>query len=299
MSASSYPDTNASTVTDDRSVGELERDAERRRERVGDTLDELESRLSPDRWVDNAVGLFKEHGGDISEGLQRSVKSNPLPVILTGIGIAWMMLGQRDGGSRPRAWDDRGYAAYPQPRYDTRSALPRGGEHTELDDDAERDEGDALLDRVGSAVGDMSDSVTRSARDMQGSAQQRMSSMRQTSTDAAGSMQGQFSDYREQAGQRAEEWRGEAQRFLEEQPLVAGGMGIALGALLGALLPSSEGEQRLARQAVQSDAGQRAIEDAKSAAQSVQEKVHDRIDETTRAAREKIEEAKSEASVET
>jgi len=297
MSASDYSKNDASSLADDRSVGELERDAQNRRERVGETLNELENRLSPDRWVDNAVGLFKEHGGEISDGLQRSVKRNPLPVILTGIGIAWMMLGQRDDGYGSRGGSGRRYPAYRQPQYGSQHIPSSIQSDTRNVDD--EDDGEGLMDRVGSVVGDARDSVSRSARDMQSSARQQMSSVRRTSADAAGDLEGQLSDYRQLTGERAEEWASDAQRFLQEQPLVAGGMGIALGALLGALLPTSESEQRLARQAVQSDTGQKAIDDVKSAAQSAQEKVHGRIDDAAKTAKAKIEEAKSEVSTET
>lgn len=61
--------------------------------------------------------MFEEHGDEISDGLQRSMKSNLLPVILTGIGIAWMMLGQRDDGYGSRGGSGRRYPAHRQPQY--------------------------------------------------------------------------------------------------------------------------------------------------------------------------------------
>src|SRR5690606_38319629 len=77
---------------------------------LGRTVDALERRLSPGELVDQALGMAREHGGEFATNLGRSVRNNPVPVILTGIGLAWMMASSNE----PRAPVRRsaGYGGY-------------------------------------------------------------------------------------------------------------------------------------------------------------------------------------------
>lgn len=294
-------DTHESTgkqASDDRGIDELERDASRQRERVGRTLGELEQRLSPDRMVDNAMGLFKEHGGDIADGLQRSVKSNPLPVILTGIGIAWMMLGQREERYSTRRSSLRGYNEFSQPDYDLRHLPSDGGLDGHRSSDHGDDAGGSAIDRIRDSVTEKTEAARRSAEQLGRSASERMSSLQEDTTHASRNVQSRLSGYRRDADDRMGDWGDDAQRFLQEQPLVAGGLGIAIGALIGALLPVTKGEERVARQAARSDTGQRAIEGARETARSLQGKADEKIDEVAALASKKIDESKREVATE-
>lgn len=82
-----------------RDPAELERDIDRTRANLGRTVDELEHRLSPGELVDQALGMAREHGGEFATNLGRSVKNNPVPMLLTGVGLAWMMASSNE----PRA----------------------------------------------------------------------------------------------------------------------------------------------------------------------------------------------------
>lgn len=61
------------------------------RSEVDQTLDALQAKLSPGQLLDRAVEFMRENGGELASNLGRSVKQNPLPVILTGVGLLWMM----------------------------------------------------------------------------------------------------------------------------------------------------------------------------------------------------------------
>src|SRR2546423_13252177 len=72
---------------------QLEREAERARAQVADTLDELRNRISPGQVVDEFVDYARERGiGDFTRNLGNDVRANPLPVALIGAGIAWLMM---------------------------------------------------------------------------------------------------------------------------------------------------------------------------------------------------------------
>lgn len=76
---------------DRRDPDEIERDIERTRMSLGHTIDELENRLSPGELLDQAIGAARRHGGDFATNLGRSAENHPMPLLLTAVGIAWMM----------------------------------------------------------------------------------------------------------------------------------------------------------------------------------------------------------------
>ena len=89
----------------------IERDLEETRERLGATIDALQEKLSPGQVVDQALGWVRANGGaEFGQNLMRSVRDNPMPVALVGLGVAWLMMqGNRPPGYayRDRDWDYR------------------------------------------------------------------------------------------------------------------------------------------------------------------------------------------------
>ena len=85
-------------MSDTRTPNEIERDIERERARLGETVDALQDRFSPERILRDLGRGFSEHGGDIGTAITQSVKRNPVALALTGVGLAWLMSG--------KSWDD-------------------------------------------------------------------------------------------------------------------------------------------------------------------------------------------------
>jgi Protein of unknown function (DUF3618) len=89
---------------DTRSSGEIKSDIRRTRGRLDDTLEDLNERLSPRSLINDVLGWFESHGahqadsgsGDsLKRGYRnvvRQVKENPMPALLIGAGITWMIL---------------------------------------------------------------------------------------------------------------------------------------------------------------------------------------------------------------
>lgn len=72
------------------SVDEAERDVAETRADLRDTLDALENRLSPDAMVDQTIAYFRGDGRHHFGTVGAEARDNPLPVILMGIGAAWL-----------------------------------------------------------------------------------------------------------------------------------------------------------------------------------------------------------------
>ncbi len=71
----------------------LEREIEDARSQLSGTLDELRSRITPGRMVDQLIDYTRESpASDFFPNLGREVRENPLPLVVIGIGIAWLLL---------------------------------------------------------------------------------------------------------------------------------------------------------------------------------------------------------------
>ena len=101
------------TMSDHRSPAEIEREIEEERAGLTGALDELQSRFSFDRMTTDAGDFVRNQGGEIAGAVSRAFRENPMAVALTGVGIAWMILGSRRNGSgRSRAGRSYDYADY-------------------------------------------------------------------------------------------------------------------------------------------------------------------------------------------
>jgi ElaB/YqjD/DUF883 family membrane-anchored ribosome-binding protein len=201
---------NEGTQNNGRNPEELERDIDRTRSSLGRTIDELENRLSPGQLLDQALGMARQHGGEFATNLGRSAENNPVPLLLTAVGIAWMM------------------ASSNEPRADKHEVSGRAS--------GAKERVQSGVESARSAAGAVSDRAHR-AKDTVGQAGERIRTQSQR-------MKQGFA------------------RLMEEQPLLVGAMGIAVGAALGATLPRSEAEDRMLGDT--SDSAARSIKDRAS-----------------------------------
>ena len=75
---------------------EIQADIERTRSDMDATLSAIENRLTPGQLVDQGIDYLRNSGAnEFVSNLGNSVKQNPLPVALVGIGLAWLMASGR------------------------------------------------------------------------------------------------------------------------------------------------------------------------------------------------------------
>lgn len=71
---------------------EIEREIAEDRRRIEERIDAIQAKLSPGQMVDEMLAYARNHGGtEFASNLKSSAVSNPLPVALIGIGLAWLM----------------------------------------------------------------------------------------------------------------------------------------------------------------------------------------------------------------
>ena len=90
----------------------LQSEIDSTRANVGETLDALQARLSPGQFLDEGVALLKRYGGEFAGTLGTSIKRHPMPIILTGIGLTWLIVSARSGQSPSPSFSYGDYEEY-------------------------------------------------------------------------------------------------------------------------------------------------------------------------------------------
>ncbi|HEX2257153.1 MAG TPA: DUF3618 domain-containing protein [Afifellaceae bacterium] len=291
-----------------RSTSQIEREIEQTRAEIEGTLAALRSRMSLGEVVEEVSRQFRSSGGsELVRNFGRQVKDNPLPLALIGAGIAWLMLGNGRAGYRhehdfepyePEPHDLLDEPYDPDYEYDPytgthASQLPPVGTGPSAGASvapgaqlgAERGNGEAHRRGAGGGLGEtVSGGGSRAG--------EAVSTAASTVGDKASAMAGAVSRQARHAGEQAR-WAARrtgtgaaragrsVQRsfldFVHEQPLAVGAIGIALGAAIGGLLPSSRTEDRWvgpARDRVRDDAARAGREQYEKATQ-VAEKAYE------------------------
>lgn len=208
----------------DKSPEDLEREIDAKRASISNLVDSLESRFTPGQLFDQALSYTKGNGGEFFQNLGTTLKNNPVPTVLTGVGLAWLAMNQKKPFQPGSASSGSGLGGMVSQVADQVSqAFSGAGDRLHGAADTARDHGQSLR----SKAGDLSDRAT-------------------DSLDATAS---QLTDKAHDVGQRvqeqASEVKGQFEQLLKEQPLVLAAIGIALGAALGAALPSTRKEDEL------------------------------------------------------
>ena len=252
-----------STNPGDRSVSELEREVDRERERVSATIDELQARASVGSLVDQLVKAVGENGGEVSRNLGRSLRDNPLAALLTGVGLAWLMAGSGRPRDEAQDWDDPDsddlrygrdrLSEAPMPSASSYGSSAEGAwPRSEYSDpSAETEEGGLrervadVAGRVGEGVSDAVAGVRERASEMSHSAGARLARAGDTIRGAGGAVRHRAGAARRSAAGTSDYMRNGLDTLIEDQPLVAGAIAMALGAAVGGALPRSRVEDRM------------------------------------------------------
>jgi len=211
----------------DSDVREIERNIDETRLSLRHTLEALERRLSPDMLLHRTVDRFRATGGEFAGNLTHTVRDNPLPTLLTSIGLAWLMLGSRNNGQPRYAAGDGSYEGQ----------TGEGRMHRAADSAREaagraRHAASSAADHMrGMAQGarDRAHGMAESARHARDGAREQARGIADSARQMAGTAREGFAHAQERAD-----------RMAQEQPLVLGAIGLAAGALIGAIVPPAE-----------------------------------------------------------
>ncbi len=251
---------------------------ERTRADMSETVDAIQERLSPENLKEQAKDKVKEatlgRAQEAGSGIVGTIRQNPIPAALTGIGLGWLLISARSQGTEQARLYRRPYSpsGYP-PAYDAIYDYPPRYE--------ERGSGGAS---PGQALGRARDSVGETASQ----AQERASEVAGQAQDKVGQVAGQAQDrvgrLGDQARYQARRASGGFQRMLRQNPLTVGALAAGLGAAVGLAIPETAKEHE-----VMGEARDNLVEKAQEKAQDAQQRVQRVAEEAQGAAQQEAE----------
>jgi len=225
----------------DDEANRIEADIAATRDEMTGTVEAIGDRLAPSNIVKEATSTVREAtvgkvedmtstasdalsgaGSTVQEtgaGVLETIKQNPIPAALAGLGIAWMWTHRANSSSNMSA--SRGRTPY-WPEASGYGARSRYQDTGYAGSDAWSEQG-TQQDGIGDKVGEVTDELGRRASQM---------------GDAAGRMPSQL-------GGGAQGLARQAQDLMEQSPLAAGAVALAVGAAISMVLPVTQTERRV------------------------------------------------------
>jgi hypothetical protein len=310
-------------------TAEIRAGIEQTRSEMSETIEAIQERLSPqhlkeqvkdtvreqfyeaketvrEATIGKAEEFMRNAGDTVNEaryGLMETIRQNPIPAAMVGLGLGWLYMNRRSGGySR---YDQNRYRGYNS--YDTSTGGYGGpryaygvGERYQDRDMYDRGQGESTLGRAQHTAGQAMHRAQDTVGSVVGQAQDTAGHAIHRAQDAVGNVVNQAQDTvgnvvsqtQETAGYIADQAQFQAQRFedrfertLHENPLMIGAVALALGTAVGMALPGTERENQLL-----GEARDNMVDRAQSLAQDTMEKVQrvagDVIDEVQETASE-------------
>lgn len=236
---------------------QLEREAGQTRAQVERTLEELRTRMSPGQVVDQLVDYARDGGaGTFFRNLGRRTIENPLPVAVIGAGLAWLMIsnGREHRARRLGYYDvqDTSDLGTGMMATDTGESPGLGERASSIASDAShraRDAAESVSDTAraaGAALGDMARRVSEKAHSTSSSLGDRAASAYSGASSGVRRATSAVAHSASHLGHGTMRGTRSFVDFCKDQPLLLAGLGLAVGAAIGAAFPATEVEQRLA-----------------------------------------------------
>jgi Protein of unknown function (DUF3618) len=239
--------------SDDLTADEIAAGLERDRADLAGTIDSLRERLSVDALMTDAASFAKTNLAPYTRALDGAVRANPLAAVLAGVGIAWLAFGRTSRQAAPEPalagtkvealsrWEDEGG--------------PPAEPLTALDDDWIV-EADQLRDRAAAALARIDAAARRKLRPAAEIARDRAEVLARLASSTRAAMLRRLETFSSDAQERILAAREQAYaarmvavrqgtKLIEERPMVAGAIGMAIGAAVASALPRTVIEDRL------------------------------------------------------
>lgn len=300
QSRSGYP-----TGNDSDDPAQIRAEIEQTRARMGQTIDQIQERLSPARLKQQTKETIREATiGKVEEMTNRAeyevkswrrklvqtVKDNPVPAALIGVGLGWLIMAD----NQDEAYDYDDYRQRPytggSTYYPAAARYSGSGATQRTTRDSARDLVQEGQERLNETVDEVRDWASETAHTVQERVSETAESVRHSAEEARHQAQETAVDLRLRAQQGMRQTKRTFWATMNENPLAVGATAAAVGALVGLALPSTPTENRLM--------GERRDELVHQAKDRVQETVKETTEKVKAVATEVATEAK-DAAVET
>src|SRR5918994_1341815 len=211
--------------------------------------------------IERVASNTGESAKGMKSSLMTTIRENPVPAALAGLGISWLIINRSDSSTSDQ----------------TQSSGP-----SQVGQAAGQ-----AQQKVGEAAGQAQQAVGEAAGQVQQTAGQATDQVQQTAGQVIDQVQataGQVSDQVQQQAQRA---RGRLEQMVVENPMPIGALALALGGAIGLAVPGTQREQEL-----MGETRDRVVERVQ---ETVQEATQDTVEKVQRVAEEAGEAVEKEA----
>lgn len=190
---------------------QLERELDARRDHIADLVRALEQRLSPGDMIDRVLRSGGSGGGEFARQLGQTVRDNPVPTLLASAGLLWLFASRNDshGDAVGRSIPARSYSEN------------EGGTSSE-----------------GSSSGGRMAAIGEHAREAGSDVRDRIHDVRDGASHT-------FEMARDSFQTQAAKTRTGFEHLLHDNPMALGALAVAVGALMGAAVPTTRREDQL------------------------------------------------------
>lgn len=220
-----------------KSSTELENEIRMIRAEMDGTLRELERKFSPGELLDRALHQLPGGPKEFANNLGSALRDNPLPATLTGIGIAWLMAASS-------------HQPYERRVHSTGAAREK-------------------LEELSQTVGEKFHQVSERMHGGISHAKERMHEKRGSVSEGMDSARALAGEVGHGVQERGRHMRESFVDMRDEHPVLLAGIGLAVGALIGAAMPPTRSEDRLMGEA-RDTAVQRAKEKGREQAETAE-----------------------------
>ena len=247
---------------------------ERTRAGMSETVDAIQERLSPENLKEQAKDRLKEatvgKAQEAGSGIVDTIRQNPLPAALTGIGLGWLFVNARKQSPYRSPYRDVTYrdAAYVEGYPPTHEYAPGAYGYPPRYEDEGTDS---------SSAGQAAERAREKVGETAGRAQDKTGELASRTQDGAS----QLSDQARYQARRATDG---FQRVLQENPLTVGALAVGVGAAIGLAIPETSREHE-----VMGEARDNLVDKAQEKVQETQQKAQRVAEEAQSAAQQEAE----------
>jgi ElaB/YqjD/DUF883 family membrane-anchored ribosome-binding protein len=272
---------------------------EQAREQVREQYEEIKATVR-DATIGKAEAMVRNAGDTVNEArhtMMDTIRENPIPAALVGIGLGWLIMNGRSTSSRRSSRRDSRYYGdryrgqyyggqtyvsqdygdqYRGQYYENRPSYATAGYTT----GARVYDEPGMLERGQQATSGAMQRAQEKASDVASRVQESVGDLADRGQETVGNIMSQAQDtasnIANQAQYQAQRVEDRFQQTLHENPLAVGAIALAVGAAVGLALPQTERENQL-----MGEARDNLLEQAQSMAQDTVEKVQQVASEVT------------------
>lgn len=211
---------------------QIEKNIEKTRSGIHHTLNTLEEKLSPGQLMDQAIQYIRNGAGkEAISKISHSVQRHPVPVALTCAGVGWFLIANRTDNRRS-SQNEKTETQNPESISSKKDTpIARGWEDKNS------------LSRSDGGLSRHKDEWQASAR------------------EKADTLKERTNDYLDQVREKGKDVVYKTNRFVNENPIVAGALGFASGVAIATLVPTTSWDRKIFDKSEKANTGKKSMPD--------------------------------------